>query len=387
MYFFEFKMPSKIVCVDGGASKLGNTVERLGASKVMVVTDRGVRKAGLVDPVVEGIDRGNAKVVGVFDEVPPDPDVETIVNCARRARELGADGLVSIGGGSSIDTAKGTLIQLCEGGDLLDYEWKEYISSAPLLPHLSIPTTAGTGSEATHVAMVTDLSRNRKLMYQGADLVPRIAVLDPRMTLSLPPSLTASTGMDALTHSIEAMHTTWHQPITDGLATTAIGLVAEFLEWCFKDGGNAFARMNMLMAADLGGIAAGNSFIGIVHATAHPLGGLFHVSHGVAVATMLPYCMEMNLAYDGIPGIYRKVSAALGLKVESDDDITAAKKGIERIRELITNLGLPQNLRDLGVNRSDLDALVDEVMEDKAMLVTPGNPGRDEVAALIERAY
>ena len=234
----------------------------------------------------------------------------------------------------------------------------------------SSSTTAGTGSEATHVAMVTDLSRNRKLMYQGADLVPRIAVLDPRMTLSLPPSLTASTGMDALTHSIEAMHTTWHQPITDGLATTAIGLVAEFLEWCFKDGGNAFARMNMLMAADLGGIAAGNSFIGIVHATAHPLGGL-----------------EMNLAYDGIPGIYRKVSAALGLKVESDDDITAAKKGIERIRELITNLGLPQNLRDLGVNRSDLDALVDEVMEDKAMLVTPGNPGRDEVAALIERAY
>ena len=387
MYFFEFKMPGRVVCVDGSAAKLGKRIDRIGARRILIVTDEGVRGAGLVDPVAEGIESGEARVAGVFSEVPADPGVGTVEKCMGMARELEVDGLVSIGGGSSIDTAKATLILLCEGGDLLDYEWNEYFSSAPLLPHVAIPTTAGTGSESTHVAMITDEARGRKLMYLGGDLLPRLAVLDPRMTVSLPPGLTAATGMDALTHAIEAMHSTWHQPLTDGLALAAIGLVSGFLEKTFREGDDLFARMNMLLAADMGGIAAGNSFIGIVHATAHPLGAMFHVHHGVATAVMLPYAIEMNLRYEGVPPTYRKIASALGLAVESDDDVTASKKGIERIRELVANLSLPTRLSDVGVPRDSLEAYIDEVMQDKAMMVTPGNPGREEVSELVRGAY
>ena len=387
MYFFEFKMPGRTLCWDGGSGRIGKPMQRLGGSRVLVVTDKGVRGAGLIDGVIEGIEQAGPRIVGVFDEVPSDPGIATIESCTRLAQELEADALVSIGGGSSIDTAKATLILLCEGGDLRDYEWNEYFASCPVLPHIAIPPTAGTGSEATHVAMITDEGRNRKLMYQGGDLIPSMAVLDPRMTISLPPAMTAATGMDALTHAIEALHSTWHQPITDGLAQQAIGLVDLYLERCFNDGADVFARMNMLLAANMGGVAASNSFIGIVHATAHPLGGLFHIPHGVAVGMMLPYCMEMNLAYEGIPAIYRKVAGAMGLARESDDDEAASRKAVERVRGLVQSLGLPADLKAAGVPADSIQAYIDEVMEDRAMMVTPGNPGRQEVEELISRAY
>ncbi|HEY5527591.1 MAG TPA: iron-containing alcohol dehydrogenase [Candidatus Anoxymicrobiaceae bacterium] len=386
MYFFELKMPGKTLCMDGGARKLGKLVKRLGGTRILVVTDIGVRKVGLVDPVLAGLDRGTSSVAGIFDDVPSDPGFGTIERCAAMAREVEADCLISIGGGSSIDTAKATLIRLCETGDLREYEWNEYIASGPLLPHIAIPTTAGTGSESTHVAMITDEDRNRKLMYQGADLVPSVAVLDPQMTLSLPAHLTASTGMDALTHCIEAVHSIWHQPMTDGLAFSAIELIGTYLEQAYLDGSDVFARINMLLAATMGGTAASNSFIGIVHATGHPLGALFHIQHGAAVAVMLPYAMEMNLKYEGVPERYRRVAAALGLQVERDDAITASRKAVGRIRELIAHLGLPRCLSDLDITEDSLEALTDEAMEDRAMMVTPGNPGREDVAELFRKA-
>ena len=255
-----------------------------------------------------------------------------------------------------------------------------------MLPHIAIPTTAGTGSESTHVAMVTDDARQRKLMYQGGDLLPKVAILDPRMTLSLPPKLTAATGMDAMTHAIESMHSVWHQPMTDGLAMQGIGLVNTFLPRVFADGQDGFGRMNMLMAATIGGISVSNSFICIVHAAVHPIGAMFHVPHGIAVGVMLPYAMEMNLKYEGVPAIYKKVACSLDLKVESDDDMTAARKAIEHIRGLIASLELPSRLSDLGIKQSDFEPLADEIMEDKAIMVTPGNPGRDDIMGLIHAA-
>ncbi len=387
MYFFEFKMPGRTLCVDGGASRLGRLVDRLGGHRVMVVTDQGVRGLGLVEKVVAGLDRGSSEVAAVFDAVPGEPCVGTVVDCAAAAEECGADMLISIGGGSPIDTAKAALILLREGGDLLDYEWNEYFASGPLLPHIAVPTTAGTGSEATHVAMITDEARNRKLMYQGVDLLPAVAVLDPQMTLSLPAHITAATGMDALSHSIEAVHSIWSQPMTDGLAFSAIELVAKHLERAFARGDDAFARMNMLLAANMGGIAAANSFICIVHAVGHPVGALYGVPHGVAVGTVLPYAMEMNLQYEGIAARYRRVASAMGVGTDADDDETVARRAIGRIREMTARLGLPRRLADLGIEKDSLGALADEVMEDHAMMVTPGNPGREEVMALLEKAY
>jgi alcohol dehydrogenase class IV len=385
--YYEFFSPTKVMFGPGLAQDVGAEVEGLGGSAAMLITDKGIIGAGLLQTIEKSITDSEVDLVEVYSDVPVNSEVAVCEAIAEIGRAAGVDTLISVGGGSVIDTTKGVNILLGVGGDLME-DWQgTHLVPEPLKKHIAIPTTAGTGSEATHVAMITDEGRNRKLMYQGGDLIPSMAVLDPRMTISLPPAMTAATGMDALTHAIEALHSTWHQPITDGLAQQAIGLVDLYLERCFNDGADVFARMNMLLAANMGGVAASNSFIGIVHATAHPLGGLFHIPHGVAVGMMLPYCMEMNLAYEGIPAIYRKVAGAMGLARESDDDEAASRKAVERVRGLVQSLGLPADLKEAGVPADSIQAYIDEVMEDRAMMVTPGNPGRQEVEELISRAY
>lgn len=387
MYFFEFKTPGKVICVNGGAGKLGKTVDNLGCSRVMFVTDESIRKAGLVDYVAAGLEKADIGVAGVYDGVKPDPRHVDIEACTAMARELKADGLISVGGGSAIDTAKATLIMLTEPGELMEYVWAEYSPSKPLLPHVAVPTTAGTGSEATHVTMITDVAAQRKVFFIGPDLMPRVSVLDPVMTASMPPALTASTGMDALSHAIEAIHSIWHQPMTDGFSLSAVDLVNRYLEQCFSNGDDLFARMNMLLAANMAGCSAGNSFVCIVHAAGHTIGSLYNVPHGVSVGLMLPYSMELNLRFEEVPAQYRKVAVALGLKVDDDDDVTASRRGIERIREIAEAVGLPARLRDIGVDSADLEKLAQHAAEDKSMLVSPGYPGIEELRELFDKAY
>lgn len=385
-YTFKFQVPGTILCDVGQVERIGSEMKKLGSFRVLLVTDEDVRGAGLVERVIDGTSADEVEVVGVFDGIPSNSSVETIEDCCSAMDDLGADGLVSVGGGSVIDTAKASLIKICEGGDLREFQGNSYRPSEPLLPHIAVPTTAGTGSESTYIALVTDRETNRKMLFHGKALAPRVAVLDPMMTVTLPGELTASTGIDALTHAIEALHSNMSEPITESLATRAIELIAGNLQRAYLEGGDVEARSNMQLAANMAGIAASNAFVGIVHAMSHAVGGLFDVPHGVATAILLPHGMEFSLPFGDVANQYRKVAVALGLVVEGDDDHTAARKAIETVRGIIRELGLTRKLGDAGVTRESIPDLVSETMVDSAMYITPGSPSAEQVRAVFETA-
>lgn len=387
--WFEFQVPGKVICAEHCVDSVGMEMDKVGGTKVLVVTDKGVEKAGIADAVIAGMESGTAEIVGTFDDVPPNSEVKVVQACFDMAKGLGADSIISVGGGSAIDTAKGAAILMVEGGDLVDLQSAIYVASGRMPPHISVPTTAGTGSEATFMAVIADHEEKAKLIFQGPDLAPMVAMLDPVMTRTLPPHLTASTGMDALTHCVEAMHSELQEPICDGLGFYGIRLISKYLPLAFKDGSDMEARKQMLIAANMGGVAFINSLPGIIHAMAHSLGGRFGVPHGLANSILLPYGMEFNLRYveEGVPAKYRLIAEALGLDVSGDDDLTAAKRAIEYLKDFTADLGLPQRLSEAGVPEDGLEAVTEDSMIDGAMFNNPGEPEFDEVLELFKQAF
>jgi alcohol dehydrogenase class IV len=387
--WFEFQVPGKVICAEHCIDSIGMEMDKVGGTKVLLVTDKGVEKAGIAEAVMAGMDSGTAKIVGTFDEVPPNSEINVVQACFDMAREFGADSLISVGGGSVIDTAKGATILMVEGGKLLDHQSAVYEASGPMPPHIAVPTTAGTGSEATFAAVIADHEQKTKLIFQGPELAPTVAMLDPTMTRTLPPHLTASTGMDALSHCIEAMHSEMQEPICDGMGFYGIRIISKYLPVSVKDGSDLEARKFMLIAANMGGVAFANCFVGLVHAMAHSVGGRFGVPHGVANAILLPYGMEFNLRYveEGVPPKYKLVAEALGLDVSGDDDVTASKKAIEYLKYLTVEIGLPQKLSEVGVPEDGLEAVTDDAMIDGSMFNNPGEPEFDEVLELFKQAF
>ena len=386
--WFEFQVPGKVICAEHCVDSIGTELEKVGATKVLIVTDVGVEKAGLVKVVIDGLESGNAELAGIFNEVPPNSEIQIVKKCYEAAKAAGADALISVGGGSVIDTAKATTILMVEGGDLLDHQGAVYTPSSAMPPHIAIPTTAGTGSESTFAAVIADHEQMMKLIFQGPDLAPTMAMLDPVMTKTLPPHLTASTGMDALTHCVEALHSEMHEPICDGLALHGIRLIRDYLPRAVKDGSDIEARTFMLIAANMGGVAFANAFVGIIHAMAHSVGGKYGIPHGVANAILLPYGMEFNLRYveEGVPEKYKMVADALGLDVRDDDDDAAARKAIAYLKELTAELGLPTKLSEVGLPEDGLEAVTDDAMIDGSMFNNPGEPEFEEVQDLFRQA-
>lgn len=386
--WFEFQVPSKVICAEHCVDSIGAELDKTGGTRALLVTDEGVQNAGIDKAVLEGMDSGEAEIVGTFNGVPPNSEIKVVHACWEKAREVEADCLISLGGGSVIDTAKATTILMTEGGELLDHQSAVYTPSTTMPPHISIPTTAGTGSEATFAAVIADHEQMMKLIFQGPELAPRVAMLDPAMTVTLPPGLTASTGMDALTHCIEALHSEMHEPICDGLALHGIRLIGQYLPRAFKDGNDMEARTYMLIAANMGGVAFANAFVGIVHAMAHSVGGKYGIPHGVANAILLPYGMEFNLRYEeeGVPRSYRMVAEALGVEVAGLDDAEAARSGIGRIRDLTAELGLPVKLSEVGLPADGLEAVTDDAMIDGSMFNNPGEPEYEEVLEIYRQS-
>jgi len=387
--WFEFQVPGKVICAQQCVDSIGAEMDNIGGSKVLVVTDEGVENAGLTGKVIDGMDSGSAEVVGVFNSVPPNSEVQVVQKCYDKAKESGADCLVSVGGGSVIDTAKAAAILIVETGDLLDHQSAVYTPSGPMPPHIAVPTTAGTGSESTFAAVIADHEQEMKLIFQAPEMAPNVAMLDPLLTTTLPPGLTASTGMDALTHCIEALHSEMHEPICDGLALHGIRLITRYIAKATADGQDIDARTYMLIASNMGGVAFANAFVGIIHAMAHSIGGHFGTPHGIANAILLPYGMEFNLRYveEGIPASYRRVAEAIGLDVASDDDDTAARKAIDWLRGLTEEIGLPQRLSEAGVPEDGLEAATSEAMIDGSMFNNPGDPTEEEVLELFKQAF
>jgi len=362
---FEHYSPTKIIYGENCIKEIGLAVDSLGCAKAFIVTDQGVRKAGLAERVEKAL--GN-RYTGICDNCPQDSGFHIVNEAAGIAKKKGADILVSVGGGSVIDTAKAMAIVMKEGGQIQDYFGVQMLSR-PQTPHIAVPTTAGTGSEVTWGAVIKDWDRNAKELFGDHFIIPDRAILDPTMTAGLPPQLTAGTGMDAFTHAVESIHSLERQPIADALALHAIRLLNRSIPRCVEKGDDLAARGQQQIAATMAGIAFSNAQVGLVHAMAHCVGSLFKVPHGIANAILLPHVMLFNL--EECPERYAMVAEAMGIDVKDLPDLEAGKKAIDSIRDLTRKIGLPQKLGEVGVPEEGLPEAADLTMEDGDILYNP----------------
>ncbi len=381
--YFDFYCRTRIVAGPGLAAGFGNELGRLGGSRAFIVTDRVVRDLGLLDPVVRSLAVGGLDVVGTFDDIPPNSGFGVVMQGVEACRTAGGDILIAIGGGSVLDTAKGMNIVLCLGGDIADYQGFGLINE-PLRPLVAVPTTAGTGSEVTAYAVIRDDATRSKQSLVSPYLAADLAVLDPELTLGLPPALTASTGMDALTHAVEAYLSTNSKPISDGLALHACRIIARWLPAAVSSGDDLEARYQMLTASCVAGMAFSAAMVGCVHALAHALGGLFHVPHGLANALLLAGGMEYNL-----PAVEERLAdlaAAFGVGPTGERSRDAAA-AIRFVRELVARVGLPSCLREAGVPEDGLEEAAETACIDAAIYTNPREATPEELLEVLRKAF
>jgi len=387
--YFSFQVPTKVAYSVGLASKLAEEMGRFGRRKALLVTDRIIAGLGFPEQVIAGLKGSKVKVVATFDDVPPNSEVSAVEACADRGIEAKCNMVIALGGGSVIDTAKAANILMKMGGRVADHQGAQLLKR-PLFPLVVIPTTAGTGSEVTRVAVIADVANDLKFPFTEDYLQPDLAVLDPQMTVTMPARVTAATGMDALTHAVEAYVGSEWSPAADAMAIRAIRMIAENILVATAHPDNLEARGQMLIASTLAGIAFSHSMVGIVHGIAHSLGGVYHVPHGEANAIILPFGMEYNL--DARAERYARVAQALGVHPMATPRLSA-QMGIYKLRLLIRQLAylskLPVNLKQAGVDDdlARLDQVVDTAMSDGAMLYNPVPVHAEGVRKIVERAY
>lgn len=349
---FNYAQTARVVFAAGAIRETGLELRALGCSRALVVTDRFLReKTDLVAALQKSL---GAACAGVWDGVVPDATAECIDEGAAAAKAAGADSLVSLGGGSAIDAAKGVGVVMALGGRIRDHQGTQFLGGKRT-PHVAIPTTAGTGSEVSMYAVVKDPAAREKMHYVDSGLIPHVAILDPEVTIGMPPWLTAATGFDALTHAVEACASMGRNPLTDAQALHAVRLCAEQLPRAIEDGADLAARGGMLLASNLAGAAMSNAGVGLAHAISHVVGARHGVHHGTANAIALPHVIRFNA--DEIGDRYRDVAAALGLGDAAD-----------ACAALLARSGLPARFRDAGVPESDLPALAEAAIADGAIV-------------------
>ena len=388
--FFEFFCPVKIIA---GALALEHVPYELaarGAQRPLIITDAGVRSAGLIDVVQAAL--GSTVPGGVFDDVPQDSSTASVVAIARMYRDRGCDALLAIGGGSVLDSAKAANILVSEGGDDLRVHSGTNVLKRRLKPLLVLPTTSGTGSEVTSVCVVKDAERGVKLPFVSQYLLPDVAVLDPRMTLGLPPFFTAATAMDAMTHATEAFICIGKNPLSDAYATAAIQKVASNVLELLDAPSDKTRRLELALAATMAGIAFSNSMVGLVHALGHSVGAISHLPHGVCMSVLLPYVLEYNLstssdvigqlllplsgpeAYAKVPAAERPRAAIAKLRVLRDGLWAKAK--------------LPRTLGETGrVKREQLPDIARMSLDDGALIMNPVDVRYEDALRVLERAF
>lgn len=378
---FIFRCPTKIVFGEGVVEDVGGEMDELGSKRAMIVTDKHLVETDLHLQVKKALGR---RYAGTFSAVEPDTGVHIVNEGTEMARELGVDCLVSVGGGSVIDTAKGIAIPLKGGGKLEDYDGFQLLTESAI-PHIAIPTTAGTGSEVTYFAIIKDHQKKQKLIFADTYIIPDVAMLDPLMTAGMPSQLTASTAMDAMSHAVESMHASERIPIADAFALHAIGLIANHLPRVMEDGNDLFARGQMLIAACIAGAAMSNTQVGLVHALAHSVGGRFGVPHGVANGIFLPHGILYNL--DVCSEIYASVARALGVDTSGMNDDEAGKKAADAIWDLTKKIGLPQKLREVNVPEDGLEEVAELAISDGAIVYNPKSMDIDENLKVLKQAW
>ena len=375
-----YQSPTRLVQRLGAIKELGNEASLLGMRRPLLITDAGVKAAGLLDSALEAL-RGSDVEPVVFDKVRANPGVELVDAGAAEYRAQGCDGLVAIGGGSSMDTAKGIGVVAVHDGSIVDYEWGHSPIRSRIPPMIAVPTTAGTGSEVTLWAVITDPKRKIKFNVGGTpDIASWVALIDPELTIKLPPGVTAGTGMDALAHAVECFTMVYHQPFTDAVALLAMEYVARYLRVAFSQAQNLEARYHMSAAAMLAGLSYGTDSAGAAHAMSQTAGGVHDAPHGALTARLLGPVMEYN--HSGEPERFARMAVAFGLDTRGVSTWRAAEMAVEYVHQLTKDVEIP-GMQELGFGENEIPMLADKAFADPQ---TTGNP-RDVDAAAYRRIY
>lgn len=365
MTSFAFNNVPRIIVQDDSSSVLPGLVSELGITHLLLVTDSFLSQSGLLSPIIQSLDDARVRLT-IFDGVIPDPSESVILECVQLAKSVRVDGVIGVGGGSSLDTAK--LVALLAGGmeDICQIYGVER-SKGPRLPLIQVPTTAGTGSEVTDVAIVTT-PEDQKVGVVSRYLFADVAVLDPVMTCGLPAHVTAMTGLDAMVHAIEAYTCRLRKnPISDSLATQSLALLAANIDQAVLHGSDLKARRAMLLGSLLAGMAFANAPVGAVHALAYPLGSIFHVPHGLSNALVLDQVLEFNRS--AAEREYAQLYRVLNPEAPVCSETVASKKFIQYMRDLVGRMPIPRALDEVGIKRSDLDRLARGAMKVDRLLV------------------
>ena len=390
--YYEFFCPVKVIAGKAALEHIPYELTGLGAKRPMIVTDKGVRAAGLLDPVIAACEESGLEIISIYDNVPPDSSTGVVRDIAGIYRSEKCDSIIAVGGGSAIDTAKAVNILVSEGGDDIAAYSGAGVIKHPLKPFLVVPTTAGTGSEVTSVAVITDTAKSVKLPFTSSFLLPNAAVIDPRMTLTLPPHITAATAMDAMTHATEAFTCMAKNPLSDAYATAAIKKISTSLLQVMDNPKDSDGRLELAQASTMAGIAFSNSMVGLVHALGHATGAICHLPHGLCMSLYLPYVLEFNL---------ESIRAPLGellLYLEGPEVYSAtpasrrAEASISALRKLRDELHkrckLPRTLKETdAVKEHQLDTIAELAMDDGAMMFNPKEVSLEDAKSVLKRAW
>jgi alcohol dehydrogenase class IV len=379
-----FRTTRRILFGLGAVEKIGEEAQLLKTKKVLIITDPGVIQAGLLENIEKSLQSVGLPFV-IFDGVEPDPRIEVVEKSVEKAKREGVDLIIGFGGGSSLDIAKVTSIMITNHGKIDSFFGVDLVPN-PGIPLILVPTTAGTGSEVTPIAILSDTREKLKKGIVTPTLFPEVALLDPKLTIGLPPSVTAFTGMDALTHAIEAYYSINSTDLSDLFAYRAMELISKNLRMAYAHGENLVARSNMMEGSLLAGIAFANAGVGAVHAFAYPLGGEFHLAHGLTNTLMLPYVMRYNIL--GCPGKFAQMAIAFGEKVERISELVGADIAVRFIERLSDDIRVPRRLRDVGIPEDAIPRLAEAAMKVTRLLAN--NPRKitlEDAIAIYKFAY
>ena len=379
----QFGVRTRIISgLNSARQATGKEVAGSGGKKALVVTDKGIVDAGLVQPIIDSLEAEGIEYA-VYDGVKPNPTLQVADEGYKQLQSAGCDTVVAIGGGSSVDAGKAIGVLATNGGKALDYEGRDRFTMEPA-PVIAIPTTCGTGSEVTPGAVLSDEKRRIKTVIAGALVRPKIAILDPSLLVTLPPAVTAATGLDALTHAMEAYLSRAGTPMTEALSLSAVELVGDNLRVAVANN-DLEALMNMLMASTMAGMAFGNARLGVVHALTDILGGMYDIPHGLACAILLPHATHYNLI--GAPAKFATLAAAMGGLTDGLTLMEAAEGAVDAVEELISDVGLTSTLRDIGVKEDEFAGVAEQAMKSPHNPVNPRRPTIDDLISILKQAY
>ncbi len=382
---YQFKTPSVIVNGPGAAREAGSFAKGFG-KKALIVTDTHLEKIGLLNEIKKSLENVGISFA-IYDKVVSEPSMEYTEEGLKAYRASKADFLIAVGGGSPIDAAKAIGALATNEGKVTDFMGANKIPK-PGAPLIAIPTTAGTGSEVTQFTIITDTAKDVKMLIASPNVMPRVALVDPLMTLQMPQGITAATGLDALTHAIEGYVSVKAHPITDTLAIQSIRIIGANLRQAWSNGENVEARTNMMTGALMAGMAFSNSSVALVHGMARPIGAYFHVAHGVSNASLLPVVIEFSIP--GNPRKFADIAVGLGENVQGLPLLDAAYRAAEAVKRLNQDLKVP-TLRELGLEEKKFNQVLNQMAKDAIASGSPGNNPRratpEEIVELYKQAF